>query len=103
MGDRATSLRTHACGELRAPDAGTDVVLCGWVAHRRDQGGVTFIDLRDRDGIVQLVFHLETSVDALAIASSLKTESVVRVTGRVRPRPEGTINPDLGTGEVEVL
>jgi aspartyl-tRNA synthetase len=78
-------------------------VLCGWVAHRRDQGGVTFVDLRDRDGIVQVVFHLETSGQALARASSLKIESVVRVTGKVRPRPEGTINPDLATGEIEVL
>jgi aspartyl-tRNA synthetase len=103
VSDRATSLRTHTCGELRASDAGIDVVLCGWVAHRRDQGGVTFVDLRDRDGIVQVVFHKETSAEALEEASSLKTESVVRVRGRVGPRPEGTINPELGTGEIEVM
>ena len=103
MSDRATSLRTHTCGELRRSDAGRDVALCGWVAHRRDQGGVTFVDLRDRDGIVQVVFHKETSAEALERASSLKTESVVRVKGEVRPRPEGTVNPDLPTGEIEVL
>jgi aspartyl-tRNA synthetase len=103
VSERATSLRTNTCGELRASDAGTEVVLCGWVAHRRDQGGVTFIDLRDRDGIVQVVFHKETSAEALEAASSLKTESVIRVRGRVRPRPEGTVNQEIGTGEVEVL
>ena len=103
MSDRATTLRTHTCGELRAADTGAGVVLCGWVAHRRDQGGVTFIDVRDRDGIVQVVFHKETSAEALERASSLRTESVIRVRGTVRSRPEGTINPDLGTGEIEVL
>ncbi|MFN2544980.1 MAG: aspartate--tRNA ligase [Actinomycetota bacterium] len=101
--DLSTSLRTHACGELRAEHAGSDVVLCGWVAHQRDHGGVIFVDLRDRQGVAQVVFHPDTAGDAHATASHLRSESVVRVHGRVRPRPEGTINPDMSTGEVEIL
>jgi aspartyl-tRNA synthetase len=100
--DLSTALRTHACGELRAGNAGQEVVLCGWVAHQRDHGGVTFLDLRDRTGIIQIVFHPESAPEAHAIASRTRTESVVRVTGRVNPRPEGTVNPELATGEVEV-
>jgi aspartyl-tRNA synthetase len=101
--DLSTSLRTHACGELRAEHAGADVALCGWVAHQRDHGGVIFIDLRDRAGLVQVVFHPDSAGDAYETASHLRSESVVRVQGTVRPRPEGTINPDHPTGEVEVL
>lgn len=102
MSDLRTAMRTHTCGELRAADAGAEVALCGWVWRRRDHGGVTFIDLRDREGLVQLVFHPEETPEAHAAAQSLKAESVVRVTGEVRPRPEGTVNPELATGEVEV-
>ncbi len=102
MTDRRTAMRTHACGQLRASDAGADVALCGWVAHRRDHGGVTFIDLRDREGVVQLVFHPEGAPEAHAAAQSLGAEDVVRVTGVVRLRPEGMVNPALDTGEVEV-
>ncbi|MEX1047118.1 MAG: aspartate--tRNA ligase [Actinomycetota bacterium] len=101
--DYRTGLRTHACGELRKEHAGDDVVLCGWVARDRDHGGVTFIDLRDRTGLVQLVFHPEEQPEAHAAAAELKPESVARVKGRVRERPEGTVNPDLPTGEIEVV
>ncbi|HEY7478811.1 MAG TPA: aspartate--tRNA ligase [Actinomycetota bacterium] len=99
----ATAMRTHLCGELRAEDADADVALCGWVAHRRDHGGVTFIDLRDRAGVVQVVFHPEDAADAHAAAQDLRGEWVVRVTGSVRRRPEGMANDAIGTGDVEVL
>jgi len=98
----ATAMRTHACGELRADHADADVTLCGWVAHRRDHGGVTFIDLRDREGAVQVVFHPEEAPGAHAAAQRLGAEDVVRLTGAVRLRPPGMVNPALGTGEVEV-
>ncbi|HEY5861401.1 MAG TPA: aspartate--tRNA ligase, partial [Actinomycetota bacterium] len=96
-------MRTHACGELRAADAGAEVTLCGWVAHRRDHGGVTFIDLRDRHGVVQVVFHPEDAPEAHTGAQKLGGEDVVRVTGMVRARPDGMRNPELATGEVEVV
>ncbi|HYY06964.1 MAG TPA: aspartate--tRNA ligase [Actinomycetota bacterium] len=98
-----TAMRTHACGELAAGDAGSSVVLCGWVAGRRDHGGVTFIDLRDREGIVQVVFHPQEAADAHAAAQRLGAEDVVRIKGTVRPRPEGMANPNLPTGEIEVV
>ena len=78
------------------------MTLCGWVWRRRDHGGVTFVDLRDRDGLVQLVFHPEDAPIAHAAAQHLGSETVVRVTGEVRERPAGTVNPDLPTGEVEL-
>jgi aspartyl-tRNA synthetase len=90
------------CGSLRLGDAGRDVVLAGWVARKRDHGGVTFLDLRDREGLVQVVAHPDDAPDAHAAAGELKVESVVRVRGRVQARPEGTVNPNLPTGEVEV-
>jgi len=93
----ATALRTHACGELRATDVGSTVTVCGWVAHRRDHGGVAFGDLRDRQGIVQVVFHPER-VDP----GHLRGESVLRVTGTVDRRVEGKENPELPTGEIEI-
>jgi len=99
----ATAMRSHACGELRLQHVPTAVTLCGWVAHRRDHGGVIFLDLRDREGIVQLVFHPQQAPDAYVAADRTRSEWVVRVTGQVRRRPEGTENPALATGEVEVI
>jgi aspartyl-tRNA synthetase len=98
----ALPLRSHRCGELRPEHVGSEVALCGWVAHQRDHGGVLFVDLRDREGSVQVVVHPEEQPEAHASASKARTESVVRVTGNVRRRPEGTVNPSLPTGEVEV-
>jgi aspartyl-tRNA synthetase len=95
-------MRTHRCGELRAEHAGTEVALCGWVAHDRDHGGVLFVDLRDASGLVQVVFHPDDAPEAHAAASRLRSESVVRVVGEVRRRPDGTVNAALPTGEVEV-
>ena len=94
------SMRTHYAGSLRAGDIGNDVAVCGWVAHRRDHGGVVFIDLRDREGIVQVV--LDPAAEGCAEARRLRSEYVIRVEGTVRPRPEGTVNPNMATGEVEV-
>jgi aspartyl-tRNA synthetase len=103
MTDLHTTMRTHAAGVLRLTEESADVALCGWVAHRRDHGGVTFIDLRDREGVVQLVFHPTDAPEAHAAAQSLGSEDVIRVTGAVRARPDGMRNPHLGTGDVEVV
>ncbi|MEZ5180784.1 MAG: aspartate--tRNA ligase [Acidimicrobiales bacterium] len=92
----AVGLRTHRAGELTADDVGTEVVLCGWVATRRDHGGVAFVDLRDASGIVQVVIHDE------AVAHPLRSEFCLRITGTVTRRPEGNDNPNLATGEIEV-
>ena len=94
--------RTHACGALRPTDAGSEVVLCGWVSRQRDHGGLIFIDLRDRSGIVQIVFSPEINQTALAKADAARTEFVISVRGKVRMRSEDTVNPAMATGEVEV-
>jgi aspartyl-tRNA synthetase len=93
-------IRTHEAGELRAPQAGARVVLAGWVARRRDHGGVIFIDLRDASGVVQVVLRDEGEGSP---AHALRAEFCVRVTGEVRRRPAGNENPDLPTGDIEVV
>lgn len=95
-------MRTHRCGELRRDHEGDKVALCGWVHSRRDHGGVTFIDLRDTTGLIQIVFELETSAEAHEAAQELRNEFCIRVEGEVRARKEGTINPRLATGDVEL-
>ncbi len=89
-------LRTHTNGELTAANIGETVTLTGWVARRRDHGGVAFVDLRDRAGVTQCVFHNEDDFE------HLRNEYVLRVTGQVTRRPEGNENPNLATGEIEV-
>ena len=93
--------RSHTCGELRAPDVGTDVRLSGWLHNRRNLGGILFIDLRDHYGIVQLVVRPEQT-EVHEQLSSLSKESVVRVDGKVRARGADNVNPELPTGEIEV-
>src|SRR3989454_5115714 len=95
-------LRTHTCGEANASLVGKEITLCGWVHRRRDHGELTFIDLRDRYGITQVVAHAKENAAARAALGDARTEWVLRVRGRVRARPEGTKNPKLPTGEVEV-
>ncbi len=95
-------MRSHYCGQVTETLLDQDVTLCGWAHRRRDHGGVIFIDLRDREGLVQVVIDPDTP-DAFANAERVRNEYVLRVTGRVRHRPEGTENPNLATGAVEVL
>jgi aspartyl-tRNA synthetase len=95
--------RTHHCNALRVEDAGTTVTLSGWVDSRRDHGGVIFIDLRDREGLTQVVFRPEENPQTAALSHELRGEDVVRVTGRVSPRLVGTENPKLATGAVEIV
>jgi aspartyl-tRNA synthetase len=95
-------MRSHKCGELNLAHLGEAVVLCGWTHRRRDHGGVIFIDLRDRSGLVQIVFDPDTK-DTFSIAETVRSEYVLRVKGRVRNRPAGTVNPNISTGEIEVL
>ncbi len=96
-------LRTHTCGELNKTHEGRTVVLNGWVHRRRDHGNVIFVDLRDRFGVTQVVFNPDFNEPAHQRAHVLRSEYVVSVTGTVRLRPEGSANPDLGTGEIEVF
>jgi len=95
--------RTHYCGELRLQDVGKEVVLMGWVQRHRDHGGVIFVDVRDRTGITQVVFNPEVNADIHAEAQKIRNEFVLAVKGKVVPRPEGTVNPNLATGEIDVL
>lgn len=95
-------MRSHKCGELNTQHLGQSVALCGWVHRRRDHGGVIFIDLRDRAGLVQVVFDPDAP-DSFSVAESVRSEYVLRVEGIVRDRPEGTHNPNMATGAIEVL
>jgi aspartyl-tRNA synthetase len=94
-------MRSHYCGQVNESLIGQEVTLCGWVHRRRDHGGVIFVDLRDREGLVQLVFAPELQ-DVFAQAERIRGEYVLKAVGKVRARPEGTENPDLPTGKVEI-
>src|SRR3977135_4286921 len=95
-------MRSEYCGLVSRAHLGQTVTLYGWVHRRRDHGGVIFIDLRDREGLVQIVLDPHTP-DTFAIRDKLRNEFVLRVVGRVRERPEGTVNLNLVSGAVEVL
>ncbi|MEM6300441.1 MAG: aspartate--tRNA ligase, partial [Pseudomonadota bacterium] len=95
-------MRTHYCGLINSSHIDETITLCGWVDRRRDHGGVIFLDLRDREGIVQVVFDPDTE-EHFRTADRVRSEYVLKVTGRVRARSEATINPAMATGEVEVL
>ena len=94
-------MRTNYCGDIRAAHVGQEITLCGWADRRRDHGGVIFIDLRDRQGLVQVVFDPDSG-DHFQMADRVRNEYVLRVRGRVRARSESTVNPGMGTGEVEI-
>ena len=96
-------LKNHNCGELRRKHTGQKVTLAGWVHRRRDHGGKVFIDLRDREGIVQVVFNPQVSQEAYKLAGSFRSEYVIQVTGEVAARPEGTENRKLSTGDIELI
>ncbi len=95
--------RTHKCGDLRLSNKGETVQLCGWVENWRDHGGIIFIDLRDRYGITQIVFNPEVDKDIHELAKDFRSEYVIAVEGVVEARPEGTVNPKITTGEIEVI
>ena len=95
--------RTHTCGEIRASHAGQTVTLAGWVNRQRDHGGVVFIDLRDRFGLTQVVFNPDLPKEILELVAGIRAEWVLQITGLVHQRPEGMANPNLPTGEVEVI
>ncbi|MGD2119037.1 MAG: aspartate--tRNA ligase [Chromatiales bacterium] len=95
-------MRSHYCGDVNASHIDQEVELCGWVNRRRDHGGVIFIDLRDRNGLVQVVYDPDRK-DMFAMAEQVRNEYVLRIKGLVRARPEGTVNPDIPTGEIEIL
>lgn len=95
--------RTHHCNQLTAADIGQDVMLAGWVHSRRDHGGVIFIDLRNREGLTQVVFRPEENAEVTAAAHHLRSEDVIEVSGKVVARQPGTVNPKLATGEIEII
>jgi len=95
-------MRSHYCGEINESLNGSEIEVCGWVHRRRDHGGVIFIDLRDREGLLQVVFDPDRA-EIFAQAERIRSEYVLKVKGLVRPRPDGTVNPNMRTGQVEVL
>ena len=95
--------RSHSCGLLTKEAAGEQVVLCGWVAKRRDHGGLIFVDLRDRSGIVQIVVDPDDAGNSFTTAEAIRSEYVIKVAGKVRLRDAATVNPNLATGEIEVV
>ena len=95
-------MRSHYCGEIDETLTGQEIEVCGWVHRRRDHGGVIFIDLRDREGLLQIVFDPDRP-EIFAAAERIRSEYVLKVKGLVRPRPEGTLNPNMRTGKIEVL
>ena len=95
-------MRTHYCGLVRESHIDETVTICGWVDRRRDHGGVIFLDMRDREGIVQVVFDPDTET-AFALADRVRSEYVLKITGRVRARGEGTVNDNMATGRIEIL
>ena len=95
-------MRSHYCGDLRDSESGQEVEIYGWVHRRRDHGGVIFLDVRDRTGVLQVVFDPDEE-ESFALADSVRNEYVLMAKGKVRPRPEGTVNSEMPTGEVEVL
>ncbi|MBI4741183.1 MAG: aspartate--tRNA ligase [Betaproteobacteria bacterium] len=95
-------MRTHYCGQVNSTHIGQEVTLCGWAHRRRDHGGVIFVDLRDREGLAQIVCDPDRP-EMFAIAESVRNEFCLKITGKVRARPEGTVNPNIPSGEIEML
>src|SRR5438067_2013557 len=100
--DLSSSYRSHSCGQLRASDAGSSARISGWVNRRRDQGGLIFLDLRDRHGITQVVIDEAQAPEAHATAAKARTEYVLMAVGEVARRPAGTENGKLATGDIEL-
>src|SRR5512140_2790632 len=94
--------KTHNCGELTAAQVGQTVTLAGWVHRQRDHGGVLFLDLRDRFGLTQVVVNPDLPQETLKLATEVRSEWVLQITGKVERRPEGMLNPKMATGEIEV-
>ena len=95
-------MRTHYCGATKDVAVGETVTICGWVDRRRDHGGVIFLDMRDREGIVQVVFDPDTK-EYFDLADRVRSEYVLQITGRIRNRATETINPAMATGHIEIL
>ena len=95
-------MRSIYCGAVTLENVGQTQTVCGWVHRRRDHGGVIFVDVRDRSGLLQVVIN-PSSPEIFTVAEQLRNEYVVKITGTVRPRPEGTVNADLATGQIELV